>query len=160
VDASVFRTRKGLKTIIGWREWVALPALGVPCIKVKVDTGARSSALHAWNIEEFQRKGAAWVRFDVHPLQRADEPSLTCEAAVVDWRSVTNSGGRTEQRYVIETELEFADIRWPIEITLTKRDELGFRMLLGRTALRGWAIVDPARSFLAGVPQPQSMAAQ
>lgn len=143
--------KKMPKMVIGWREWIALPVLGVPRIKAKADTGARSSALHAWNITEFFRGGSRWVRFDIHPLQGKHTLIKTCEAPVTDWRPVTNSGGRTEQRYVIETILEFAGNRWPIEVTLTKRDQLGFRMLLGRTALRGRAIVDPTRSFLAGI---------
>lgn len=150
---------KGPKMIIGWREWVALPALGVARIKAKVDTGARSSAIHAWDITEFSRGGSRWVRFDVHPMQRADRPSVTCEAPVVDRRGVTSSSGRAEDRYVIETDLDFAHVRWPVEITLAKRDEMGFRMLLGRTALRGRAIVDPGRSFLAGLPGSVSMVA-
>jgi hypothetical protein len=137
---------------VGWREWVALPDLGVPAIKVKVDTGARSSSLHAFDIEEFQRDGITFVRFEVHPLQRSATSAVTAEAPLVEHRVIRNpgGGGREELRPVVATHIELAGDRWPIELTLTRRDEMGFRMLLGRQAVRRRFVVDPARSFIHG----------
>lgn len=136
--------------ILGWREWLSLPQLGLPRIKAKVDTGARTSALHALTIELFDKGSAPWVRFDVHPTQYRTDITVRCEAPVKTRRSVTNSGGRTEERFVIDTRVRIAGREWPIEVTLTSRNDLRFRMLLGRTALRGKALVDPSRSYLTG----------
>jgi hypothetical protein len=141
------RTEDSKKTI-GWREWVRLPDLNVGRVKAKIDTGARTSALHAFKITPFTKDGAAYVRFVVHPLQRASTPEVACVALVIDHRGVTDSGGRVEQRYVIRTTLKLGKTRWPIELTLTNRDQMGFRMLIGRQALRGRYLVDPSRSFL------------
>jgi len=138
------------KRTAGWREWVALPDLGVDAIKVKLDTGARTSALHAFDVETFRRRGNEHVRFSVHPLQRDDATRVACEARVVDRRWVTNPGGRREQRLIIETALVLGGESWPIELCLTDRDEMGMRMLLGRTAMRDRLTVDPARSFVLG----------
>ena len=135
------------KFTIGWREWVALPELGIERIKVKVDTGARTSALHAFDVRPFTRKGERYVCFYVHPVQRRRHPELLCEALVKDERLVTSSNGERERRYVIETPLRIGDIMWPIEVTLTNRDEMGFRMLLGRQALRRRVLVDSGSSF-------------
>jgi hypothetical protein len=139
--------RKGRK-VIGWREWVALPDLGVAAIKAKVDTGARTSSLHAFAVEEFRAKGRDMVRFEIHPRQRSRRGTVTVEAEVLDVRSVKSSTGHRQRRLVIETDVVLLGERWPIEITLASRDAMGFRMLLGRQALRGRFQVDPGRSFL------------
>lgn len=143
----VVKTKRG-PTLIGWREWVGLPELGVQMIKAKIDTGARSSALHAWSIKPFDRDGQEWVTFELHPMQRDSNVVVECEAQVLGERQVRSSSGAREIRYVIRTVLELGVRHWPIEITLTNRDQMGFRMLLGRTALRRRVIIDPSRSFL------------
>jgi hypothetical protein len=137
--------------VVGWREWLALPDLGVASIKAKIDTGARTSALHAFAVEPFDKNGDLWVKFGMHPYQNNTEKEVWCEAKVTDQRAVTDSGGHTEQRYVIETNLTLGKKTWTIEATLTNRDSMLFRVLLGRTAMRaGNIIVNPALSYLAG----------
>lgn len=140
--------------IIGWREWVALPEFDLPHIKAKVDTGARTSALHAYFVEPFHKGEQEWVRFGVHPLQRNSRIEHICTAPVVDKRWVTDSGGHKEERYVISTDIKIADTVFNAELTLTNRDTMIFRMLLGRTALKKRFVIDPARSYLMGEYHP------
>lgn len=135
---------------LGWREWVGLPQLGIPRIKAKVDTGARTSALHAFELEAFEEQGRQRLRFKMHPLQRDPETIVECFADVKDHRVVRDSGGHSEQRWVIESLLEIGGLSWPIELTLTSREDMLFRMLLGRTAIAGRAVVNPSRSYLQG----------
>ncbi len=138
------------KLVLGWREWVRLPDLGLPPIKAKVDTGARTSAIHAFDLRPFSKDGVDHVEFLLHPNQRDDDTVATCSALVVDRRRVTDSGGHSEDRWVIETRLSIGPHEWPIEVTLTARDNMRFRMLLGRTAMRGRALVDPSTSYRVG----------
>lgn len=140
------------RTIVGWREWVGFPGLDVPLIKAKLDTGAKTSALHAFHSTGFDKGGERWVRFGVHPFQGLDEPEILCEARVSDEREVMSSNGLRERRLFIETTLEMGPSRFPVEISLTKRDEMGFRLLIGRSALKRRFVVDAGRSFLLGRP--------
>lgn len=146
------RKKKSPSTVIGWREWIALPELGIEGIKAKVDTGARSSSLHAYDVERFEDEGRPMVRFKVHPIQRDARTTVAGLAELVDRRSVRSSSGSETLRPVILTEVAFMDQRWTIELTLSRRDDMGFRMLLGRQAVRGRFLVDPGRSFLGGKP--------
>ncbi len=146
------------KIIVGWREWLALPELGISHIKAKVDTGARTSALHTFDLETLDIDGVRSVRFSIHPLQR--EPDVVqCVFPLLDERQVTDSGGHSELRPVIKTDLLMGGKRWPIEITLTNRENMKFRMLLGRTALRGHMLVDSQVSYLVG-KRPQARKSQ
>jgi hypothetical protein len=138
---------KAERATIGWREWIRLPGLGDAIVKAKVDTGARTSSLHAYDEEEFERSGENWLRFRFHPNQRDEETNVAAEARLVGRRNVTASNGQSELRYVVETEALIDGNVVPIELTLTRRDAMGFRMLLGRRALRGLFVVDPKRSF-------------
>ena len=135
---------------VGWREWLALPELGVPAIKAKVDTGARSSCLHVVEMETFQQAGVDWVSFVVQPIRRRPELSFTCSAPIVDRRLVTDSGGHSQSRIFIETEVSLGGRSWRCELNLARRDNMLFPMLLGRTALAGVAQVDPGLSFAQG----------
>ena len=136
--------------MIGWREWIQLPGLRVPLIKAKIDTGARSSALHAFDIKLVQRRGRDFVRFKVHPLQRDTHTTVVAEAVLLEHRLVRSSGGHETLRPVILTNVELLGQNWMIELTLASRDVMGFRMLLGRQALRHRFVVDPGRSYLGG----------
>jgi hypothetical protein len=138
------------KLRVGWREWVALPGLGIPGIKAKIDTGARTSALHTFRLDTFSAGGGMRVRFGIHPLPRRTDLEIFCEADVVDRRLVTDSGGHREWRYVILTPLRLGGAEWEIEITLTNRDSMLFRMLLGRSALTGRLMVDPEAFCVTG----------
>ncbi|MEE4202413.1 MAG: ATP-dependent zinc protease [Halieaceae bacterium] len=135
---------------IGWREWVQLPGLNIPWVKAKIDTGARTSAIHAFYTERFTREGAAWVRFGVHPIQGDSATVIDCEAPLIDERSVTDSGGHREQRPVILTPLTLGGVTRDVEMTLTDRDSMLFRMLVGRTAMNRGIVVSPGCSFLTG----------
>lgn len=136
--------------VLGWREWVSLPGLSLPLIKAKVDTGARTSTLHAFYVDPFRRRGAQLIRFGVHPLRGNTDVVIHGEAEVIDRRHVSDSGGHREQRFVIRTPIRLGGREWPIELTLTNRETMLFRMLLGRTAIAARALVDPNHSFLTG----------
>lgn len=136
------------KLELGWQEWVSLPDLGLPAVKAKIDTGARTSALHAVNPVEIAGAGAARLRFTVQPVPRRPEVAITCEAPLVGVRDVISSNGERERRYVVRTRLAIADEAWPVEITLTDRAQMRTRMLIGRQAIAGRGIIDPERSFL------------
>jgi hypothetical protein len=140
------------KPVIGWREWVALPSLGIPGIKAKVDTGARSSSLHAFDVEFANRRGRTFARFTVHPFQRDTESSVAAEAEVLEFRRVKSSSGHSTLRPVILADVEVLGTRWTIELTLANRDQMGFRMLLGRQAIRDRFLVDAGRSYYGGRP--------
>lgn len=136
------------KTTIGWREWVRLPALEGAVVKAKVDTGARTSSLHAFDISESVRDGETWIEFGFHPIQRDTDSVARGAARLIDRRKVTASSGHSEVRYVVETDLELNETTFPIELSLSSRDAMGFRMLLGRRAIRERCVVDAGRSYL------------
>lgn len=137
----------------GWREWVRLPGIEVEWIKVKLDTGARSSAIHAFDIHEFTREGQAWVRFSIHPWQRSREDSVEVELPIHDRRRVRSSTGHVQERYVVLIDVTLLDRTVTAEVTLTSRDQMGFRMLIGREALRQGYLIDSRRSYLGGRPK-------
>ena len=138
------------KTVIGWREWLSFPELGIPAIKAKVDTGARTSALHAFELEPFEVDGVSKIRFGIHPLQKRDDIQIFCVADVLDQRIIRDSGGHGEQRFVIRTPMRLGQSTWEIELSLTNRDTMLFRMLLGRTAMLGRLVVDASHSYKMG----------
>ena len=133
--------------IIGWREWVSLPDLKIKKIKVKVDTGARTSSLHAYDIQKYSRSGKDFVKFKIHTDQGNVTKPLSLHHKVLEYRKVKSSNGQSELRPVILTDIELLGERWPIEITLTNRDEMGFKMLLGRASFRGKFLVNAGKSF-------------
>ena len=139
--------------VIGWREWLKLPDLGVKSIKVKVDTGARSSALHVFDMEAFERDDEEWVKFSIHTSQRSGKSVVESEAKVLEYRSIKSSSGKASMRPVIITNVTLLDETFPVELTLANRDEMGFRMLLGRQAMRRRFLVDPSGSYYNGRPK-------
>lgn len=140
------------RRVIGWREWVSLPDLGVRWVKAKVDTGARSSSLHAFDLEIRRVRGREIVHFSIHPLQRTSAKTVRTHAEVLEYREIRSSSGQTSTRPVIVTPVSVCGESWPIELTLANRDEMGFRMLLGRQAVRGRMVVDPGASFYGARP--------
>lgn len=155
IKKSIFNLKNRLvgkpaKLLVGWQEWCSLPKLHLPAIKAKIDTGAKTSALHAWDVHPFRRHGLLYVHFIVHPLQRNTDLTVRCTAKVIDQRTVMSSGGHKQRRYVISTPVIVGNSLWEIEVTLTNRDTMAFRMLLGRDALKGHAIVDPQSSLHQG----------
>lgn len=136
------------RSVVGWREWVGLPLLGIEKIKAKIDTGARTSALHAYDVSSVRRHGREFVRFKVHPVQKNTRRIVECEAPLIEWRQVTDSGGKRTLRPVIRTTLELGRGVVQAEVTLIARDQMGFRMLVGREALKKRWLVDPSRSFI------------
>jgi len=135
------------KLVIGWREWIALPGLHIKKVKVKVDTGARTSSLHAFDLKYTRRKDTEYVSFKVHPIQKDSKTTVECKSKVLEYRKIKSSNGQTEKRPVIIVEAILHGKKWPIEVTLTNRDEMGFRMLLGRAAMKNLFIVDPGKSY-------------
>jgi len=135
---------------IGWREWMTLSDFQNARVKAKIDTGARSSAIHAFDIKKFEREGTDFIAFSLHPHQRDDKKTVRCEAELLEYRTVRSSGGHESRRPVVITHVELLGKRWPIELTLANRDVMGFRMLLGREGMRGRFVVDPAASYLGG----------
>ncbi len=150
---SLARSTPGMDSprfVVGWREWLTLPDLGIPAIKAKIDTGARTSALHTHDYEFFRRGGKEMIRFHLHPLRRTDRIELTCEAEVLDRRRVKDSGGHPEIRPFISTTVRIGEFEWPIELSMTNRESMKFRMLVGRQALAGYFLVDSVKSYLLG----------
>lgn len=139
--------------VIGWREWLILPDLQINKIKAKVDTGARSASLHAFDLEFYRKAGHEYIRFKVHPEQRNSKKTQECKAKVLEYRRVKSSNGRSERRPVILTKVSLFGQVWPIEVTLTNRDEMGFRMLLGRECIKKRFLVDVSRSYCATKPE-------
>ena len=137
---------------VGWREWMSLPELNIDRIKVKIDTGARTSSLHAFFVEPFIENDIEMVRFGIHPLQKRLDVEVICQQPLKDYREISDSGGHKGMRYVIETKVQLGETIWPIEMTLTNRDCMKFRMLLGRTAMHNIAVM-PDRSYLFGRPK-------
>jgi hypothetical protein len=146
-DTDMANHRKAELPIIGWREWVGLPDLDIKAIKVKVDTGARSSSLHAFGLKQFERDGVQWVRFQIQPFQRKRDKMPPVEVQVLEYRMVRSSSGKAELRPVIMTNIELLGTMWPVELTLTRRTKMGFRMLLGREAIRRRFVVDAGKSY-------------
>lgn len=145
------------RIILGSEEWCGFPQLNIPIIKARVDSGAKTSALHALNIEPFRRDGLPWVSFDVHPIQNDGKTTVHCEAPVFDKRRIKSSSGSSEVRYVIKSRLSIADSLWDVEVSLTNRDNMGYRMLLGRQAMAGKVLVDPESSCLLGAPSEDDL---
>jgi hypothetical protein len=137
-------------TLVGWREWVSLPEADIAWIKAKIDTGARTSSLHAFDVTEFERDGVSWVRFRIKPWQDSQEDATTIERPIHDRRAIRSSSGHAQQRIVVILAIRLGGREVTAEVTLSNRDEMGFRMLIGRQALRQGFTIDPSRSFLGG----------
>ncbi|MEX1236922.1 MAG: RimK/LysX family protein [Pseudomonadales bacterium] len=135
---------------LGWREWLDLPELGANNVLAKIDTGAKTCALHTFYIDDFDRNGEEWIRFGLHPNRHSDKDAVHCESRVKEKRDVTDSGGHTENRYVIDTLMQLGDEVFSAEVTLTNRDNMKYRFLLGRNAMRRRFVVDPAKSYRLG----------
>ncbi|CAA0112870.1 ATP-dependent zinc protease family protein [Zhongshania aliphaticivorans] len=144
------------QTILGWREWISLPELGINGIKAKIDTGARSSSLHAIDIHTITVDGEQWVEFKVQPLQHQTDAPIHCRAPIKDYRQVTDSGGHRSMRYVVETTINIGNEQFTAEVTLADRSQMMFRMLLGRTAMKNRYTVDPGRSYCASQKPPRA----
>lgn len=144
------------QTILGWREWISLPELGISGIKAKIDTGARSSSLHAIDIHTITVDGEQWVEFKVQPLQHQTDVPIHCRAPIKDYRQVTDSGGHRSMRYVVETTINIGNEQFTAEVTLADRSQMMFRMLLGRTAMKNRYTVDPGRSYCASQKPPRA----
>jgi hypothetical protein len=150
-------TSNPTQATLGWREWAALPDLNLPAIKAKIDTGALTSALHAFLIEPYSEGGVDMLRFLIHPIQRNQDFQIECHAPVFDFREVTDSGGHREMRYVIQSNIVLGETTWPIDLTLTNRDTMRFRMLLGRRAMEHRFVVDPGASYINGKLRPRKL---
>ena len=146
---------------VGWAEWIAIPELGIPYIAAKIDTGARTSCLHTFSAEPFSRDGETWLRFGLHPIKGDNNIEIWRELKAVDQRNVTDSGGHTEERWVVETDVIIGGNTYRIDMTLTNRDTMAYRMLLGRTAMKDQIRVNPGSKWLAGKPtQTDRLAAE
>lgn len=139
--------------LVGWREWVSLPAIGIGWIKAKIDTGARTSAIHAFDLAAFERDGRSWVRFSIHPWQGSAEDSVEVSCPMLDVREVRSSNGAVEERYAVELTVVLAGRELTTPVTLSNRDEMGFRMLVGREALAQGFLVDASVSYAGGRPR-------
>lgn len=152
VSTSPAKPSRADRARLGWREWIALPAWNVEYLKAKVDTGARTSSIHAFDLEPFVRDDAEWVRFEIHPWQRTTDDAVVAEAVIAGWRAIRNSSGKIDHRPVVYTDLVIGGLTVTAEVTLTRRDEMGFRMLIGREAIRTRFVVDPGASYRGGRP--------
>ena len=141
------------KVVVGWREWVGLPQAGVEWMKAKIDTGARSSSIHAFDLEAYDRDGAEWVRFSIHPWQKSHDDVAVLDLPVLDRREVRSSNGQVEQRYAVAMDVTLAGRTITTEMTLSNRDEMGFRMLVGREALERGFLVDSSLAYAGGRPK-------
>lgn len=133
--------------IIGNAEWCALPELKVPAIRARIDSGAKTSSVHAINIKEFYKNKERWVKFEIHPLRKHTEVFIVCEAKVIDYRLVKSSSGEAKPRYVIQTQVKLGNQKWNIEVTLANRKSMGYQMLLGREAMMNRVLINPSEGF-------------
>lgn len=145
------------KMVIGSDEWCAFTSIKIPAIKARVDSGAKTSSMHAVNIQKFSHNEEQWVRFEVHPLQKNKKITVHCEAPLIDQRVIKSSSGDKEQRPVIRVPLSLGGKSWEVEVTLTNRDSMGYRMLLGREAMSGRVLIDPEGQCLLGDRQQDEL---